>query len=90
MNKENYVEKKELNDEYLTLSDGTNISELSYNSRKMLRTSCVREVKQWYLTLKTLNKLEEMEKRGEKLPINQGDYLFTRIFWICSSNKRRS
>ena len=30
----------------------------------MLRTFCVREVKQWYLTLKTLNKLEEMEKRG--------------------------
>lgn len=77
MNKENYVEKKELNDEYLTLSDGTDISELSYNSRKMLRTFCVREVKQWYLTLKTLNKLEEIEKRGEKLPINQGDYLFT-------------
>ena len=43
----------------------------------MLRTFCVKEVKQWYLTLKTLNKLEEMEKRGEKLPINQGDYLFT-------------
>ena len=36
-----------------------------------------KEVAERYNTMLTLNRLLDMAERGEELPINQGDYLFT-------------
>lgn len=63
--------------ECITLNDGTDISELDFRYRRMACNFSKKEVAQWYNTRLTLNRLSDMAERGEELPINQGDYLFT-------------
>lgn len=62
--------------EYLTLSDGTDISELDYKYRKMLSSLTRDRMVQWHNTEICYNILVEKLENNPDLPIIEGNYTF--------------
>lgn len=64
-------------EEYTTLTDGTDISELAYEYRQYIYHNNISEILQFDYTSKALGKLYEMYEEEQGFPICVGDYLFT-------------
>lgn len=62
--------------EFTTLKDGTDISGLKYNYRKVAHHFDKKTVLKFYDTLNNLDKLKELNDNGTPFPIKVGDYRF--------------